>query len=90
MSDDEHRVRKLAYRLWEEAGRPQGRDQEFWHMASARIAAEALDRKPTAGPEPEVKAPPPPPAEPKKAKAAASAVKPAKRAKKARSRPPKK
>lgn len=23
-------VRNLAYNLWEQAGRPEGRDQEFW------------------------------------------------------------
>jgi hypothetical protein len=26
----EHQIRIRAYRLWEEAGRPHGRDQEFW------------------------------------------------------------
>ncbi len=31
------RVRHEAYRLWEEAGRPHGRDAEFWHQACALV-----------------------------------------------------
>ena len=29
----DERVRTRAYHLWEKAGRPQGRDSEFWHQA---------------------------------------------------------
>jgi len=32
-SDIERRIREHAYRLWQEAGSPEGRDQEFWHRA---------------------------------------------------------
>jgi hypothetical protein len=38
MTDDDHRVRALAHRLWDEAGQPHGRDEEFWHAAVARLA----------------------------------------------------
>jgi Protein of unknown function (DUF2934) len=31
--DGEERTRVRAYHLWEKAGRPEGRDQEFWHDA---------------------------------------------------------
>jgi len=34
----------LAYALWERAGRPAGRDQEFWLKAERQLATEA---KPT-------------------------------------------
>ena len=33
MSDREKRIRERAHRLWEEAGCPEGRDQEFWERA---------------------------------------------------------
>jgi hypothetical protein len=47
MSDDrEHRIRERAHSLWEEAGKPHGRDQEFWHRAEALIAAEDNPDKP--------------------------------------------
>ena len=36
----EERVRRRAEELWQEAGRPQGRDEEFWHRAEAQIDAE--------------------------------------------------
>lgn len=32
-SSHDERVRTRAYHLWEEAGRPQGRESEFWHRA---------------------------------------------------------
>lgn len=38
MQDDEQEVRDLAYRLWEEAGKPEGRHDEFWHKARERLA----------------------------------------------------
>jgi len=33
MSDIENVIRKLAYELWEHAGRPDGRSDEFWFAA---------------------------------------------------------
>ena len=36
----EDRVRDEAYRLWEQAGRPHGRDAEFWHQARDTIGAD--------------------------------------------------
>ena len=37
--DIEERVRQRAYELWEEAGRPQGRGDEFWHEAWTDITS---------------------------------------------------
>lgn len=37
---DEGRIRHRAYLLWEKAGWPEGRDQEFWHQAEEELARE--------------------------------------------------
>jgi hypothetical protein len=37
----EHRVRERAFQLWQEAGCPEGRDEEFWHQARAAVTAAA-------------------------------------------------
>jgi hypothetical protein len=36
---DEASVSRVAYRLWENAGRPAGRDLEFWLAAEAQVRA---------------------------------------------------
>lgn len=77
MDDDEHRIRERAYRIWEEEGRPEGREHEHWHRARERVAGErsekdsASRRKPaspaSASPMPSSSAPSssaPPPAAP--------------------------
>jgi Protein of unknown function (DUF2934) len=38
--DHEQRIRELAYRLWEQDGRPHGRDVEFWQRARELVAIE--------------------------------------------------
>jgi len=43
-SDDEIRVRAdeirvRAYELWEQAGKPEGRDDEFWQQAEQALRA---------------------------------------------------
>jgi hypothetical protein len=37
MSDLEHAIRRRAYELWEDAGCPEGRSDEFWHAARAEL-----------------------------------------------------
>jgi hypothetical protein len=37
--DIEEQVRQRAYELWEEAGRPEGRGDEFWHEAWTDITS---------------------------------------------------
>ncbi len=37
MKDVERAIRRRAYELWEEAGRPHGRSDEFWHAARVEI-----------------------------------------------------
>jgi len=35
----EHAIRERAYYLWEQDGRPHGRDIEFWNRAAAEAVA---------------------------------------------------
>jgi hypothetical protein len=37
----EEQVRNYAHQLWEKAGRPKGRDQEFRHSAEVELNAES-------------------------------------------------
>jgi hypothetical protein len=38
--EHEQRIRELAYHLWEQDGRPYGRDIEFWERARELVAIE--------------------------------------------------
>ena len=40
MSGIEKLVREKAYELWERAGRPDGRNDEFWHAAKQELETE--------------------------------------------------
>jgi hypothetical protein len=40
MSDIEEAIRRRAYELWEHAGWPHGRSDEFWHAARLELGAE--------------------------------------------------
>jgi len=40
MTELEARIRERAIALWKEAGRPAGRDEEFWLEAELQIAVE--------------------------------------------------
>ncbi|HTW28432.1 MAG TPA: DUF2934 domain-containing protein [Acetobacteraceae bacterium] len=35
--DSEESLRRHAYELWERAGRPEGRSEEFWHRARVEL-----------------------------------------------------
>ncbi len=37
----EAQIRDYAHTLWEKAGRPEGRDLEFWHAAEVELNAES-------------------------------------------------
>jgi hypothetical protein len=79
----EDRVRREAYRLWEEAGRPHGRDAEFWHQASALVEREAAASAEAAAPPPKPRKKAAKPA----AKPAPKAAPPPRKSKKAASQP---
>jgi hypothetical protein len=40
-TNDEIRVR--AHQLWEQAGKPEGREEEFWHQAERELQTEDKD-----------------------------------------------
>lgn len=44
MDGREHRIRERAHRIWEEEGRPHGREDSHWEMASEQIAIEDNQR----------------------------------------------
>lgn len=37
-------IRERAYQLWEQAGRPEGGDVEFWERARAQVEREQAER----------------------------------------------
>jgi hypothetical protein len=37
MTDSDREIRDRAYRLWEQAGRPDGRSEEFWFLAQQEM-----------------------------------------------------
>jgi len=37
---DEQKIRDRAFQLWDEAGQPDGREQEFWYAAELELAEE--------------------------------------------------
>jgi hypothetical protein len=46
MSEIEEAIRRRAYELWEHAGRPHSRSDEFWHAARLELGAkETLEEK---------------------------------------------
>lgn len=55
MTDDlEDRIRRRAYQIWEREGRPEGREDDHWKLASEEIAIEdnyrqALKPNPSGG-----------------------------------------
>jgi hypothetical protein len=36
----EEQIRARAHKLWEQAGKPEGRDDEFWHLAEQELRNE--------------------------------------------------
>jgi hypothetical protein len=44
MEDREQRIREIAHRLWEEAGRPSGQADEHWEKARQIVDAEEAER----------------------------------------------
>ena len=56
---DSNRISELAFHLWEQDGRPTGRDLDYWLRAETLVAAEAIvaeETKPALGTPPSVAA----------------------------------
>jgi len=49
--DREQEIRKLAHRIWEEEGRPEGRAEEHWRAAKQRLAAAGASGAPVSDPD---------------------------------------
>ena len=64
-ADREERIRQRAYRLWEEAGRPEGTAQEHWDRAAQDLDREdaEIQRAGAAGEQPGVRTGPTPASE---------------------------
>jgi hypothetical protein len=45
MGDLEHAIRRRAYELWEQAGCPEGRGDQFWHAARAEFKDDCVERE---------------------------------------------
>jgi hypothetical protein len=45
MADREERIREIAHRLWEEAGRPSGLADQHWEKAQQIVDAEDAERE---------------------------------------------
>jgi hypothetical protein len=58
MNDIEILVRRRAYEFWEQAGRPEGRSDEFWHAARADIEGESAEDPPVDALAPPIEEPP--------------------------------
>lgn len=42
----EEQIRKRARELWEQAGKPEGRDEEIWHQAERQLRQDPSHRTP--------------------------------------------
>lgn len=47
MATNEARIREVAHRLWEQEGRPEGREEAHWEMARELVAIEENQRQAT-------------------------------------------
>jgi Protein of unknown function (DUF2934) len=45
MDDDTQIIRERAHQLWEAAGRPDGREEHFWHEAERQLNEERIRRE---------------------------------------------
>jgi len=46
-TDKDQEIRNRAYYLWEKAGRPSGREHDFWAQAAREIEGDPSDRAPS-------------------------------------------
>ncbi len=58
MDDIEHVIRRRAFELWEQAGCPEGRSDEFWRAARTEIEGGGADKAPVEELGPPIEEPP--------------------------------
>ena len=54
MADDKERIREIAHRIWEEAGRPMGQADLHWEMAEKEVEDAERAKAALAEPRPEL------------------------------------
>ena len=42
MREDQQAIRERAHKLWEQAGKPEGKESEFWLEAERQLAEERI------------------------------------------------
>jgi Protein of unknown function (DUF2934) len=42
MHEDQEAIRERAHKLWEEAGKPDGKEEQFWHEAEQQLKDERI------------------------------------------------
>lgn len=57
MTEREQRIRQRAEQLWEQAGKPVGRDEELWLEAELQISLEERDDRPDPPRAPRIRTP---------------------------------
>lgn len=50
MTSNEHRIRELAYQIWQSEGCPEGQQERHWHMACKLAEAELQASAPQSRP----------------------------------------
>lgn len=40
MTDHDDKIRDRAYQLWDQAGQPEGREQDFWYQAERELSSD--------------------------------------------------
>jgi hypothetical protein len=40
MTEADDKIRDRAYQLWDQAGQPEGREEEFWYLAERELSAD--------------------------------------------------
>jgi hypothetical protein len=63
-SPSQNEIAARARSLWEQAGQPTGRDEEFWHRAEQELSDGGKSNRPPVTIAPRAKQPPPIPASP--------------------------
>ena len=43
--DEEQAIRERAHKLWEEAGKPDGKENDFWHEAERQLRGERVQHE---------------------------------------------
>ena len=57
---NDEKIRDLAYQLWERDGKPEGKDEDYWHAAEKLLADDSAEQDPMEPDSPDAVIPIPP------------------------------